>query len=98
MEQLIEAQARVQQAGLEDKVSLIFCDYRQVVSRFGPAHFDAVVSCEMIEAVGHEHLPAYFDVIGRALKPGGRFAMQVCDLFRFHEILLQPSGRCHMLQ
>ena len=39
--------------------------------------FDKVVSCEMIEAVGHENLPAYFHAIGRALRPGGKAAIQV---------------------
>ena len=32
----------------------------------------------MIEAVGHENLPAYFHAIGRVLKPGGKAAIQVC--------------------
>lgn len=36
----------------------------------------------MIEAVGHEHLPLYFDVIASALKPGGLFSMQVSTLCR----------------
>jgi cyclopropane fatty-acyl-phospholipid synthase-like methyltransferase len=70
----VEAQARVDAAGLGDRISLLFCDYRDVP---GTAVFDAVVSCEMIEAVGHEHLPTYFDMVGRVLKPGGLFAMQV---------------------
>ena len=39
--------------------------------------FDKVVSCEMIEAVGHDNLPAYFYAIGRALKPGGKASLQV---------------------
>ena len=76
-EQLAEAQARVAAAGLADRVTLLFCDYRDVLPRFGAAAFDAVVSCEMIEAVGHEHLPTYFQAVGDCLKPGGRFAMQV---------------------
>lgn len=38
--------------------------------------FDKVVSCEMIEAVGHEHMEGYFAAIGRALRPGGRAALQ----------------------
>jgi cyclopropane-fatty-acyl-phospholipid synthase len=42
----------------------------------GAGHFDKVVSIEMIEAVGHENLPTYFNVIGRMLKPGGRAVLQ----------------------
>ena len=82
-EQLAEAQARVTAAGLDDKVTLLFCDYRDVVRRFGPAAFDAVVSCEMIEAVGHEHLSTYFQTIGACLVPGGCFAMQVRHIVLF---------------
>ena len=37
-----------------------------------------VVSCEMIEAVGHENLPAYFRAISTFLKPGGQAVIQVC--------------------
>ncbi len=35
------------------------------------------VSIEMIEAVGHEHLPSYFATINAALKPGGKAVIQV---------------------
>jgi cyclopropane-fatty-acyl-phospholipid synthase len=73
-EQLAEARARVAAAGLEDKVTLLLCDYRDCP---GLGTYDRVVSCEMIEAVGHEHLGAYFATIGAALKPGGRAVLQV---------------------
>lgn len=73
-EQLAEAQARVKAAGLEDKITLLLCDYRDCPNL---GTYDRVVSCEMIEAVGHEHLPAYFATIGAALKPGGRAVLQV---------------------
>ena len=35
-----------------------------------------VVSCEMIEQVGHADLPAFFQVVSAALKPGGKAAIQ----------------------
>jgi cyclopropane fatty-acyl-phospholipid synthase-like methyltransferase len=73
-EQLAEATQRVKDAGLEDKVTLLYCDYRDTPDL---GSYDRVVSCEMIEAVGHEHLPAYFATIGAALKPGGKCAIQV---------------------
>jgi len=47
-EQLVEAQARVQAAGLKHLVDLRFCDYRHLPNAQG---FDRVVSIEMIEAV-----------------------------------------------
>lgn len=51
----------------------------------GEARFDKVVSIEMIEAVGHENLPAYFGTIGRLLKPGGRAVLQA---------ICCPDDRC----
>ncbi len=73
-EQLAEAKQRIKAAGLEDKITLLLCDYRDTPNL---GTYDRVVSCEMIEAVGHEHLPAYFATIGAALKPGGKAAVQV---------------------
>jgi cyclopropane-fatty-acyl-phospholipid synthase len=46
-------------------------DYRDVTGRF-----DAVVSVEMVEAVGREYWPDFFDCLARCLKPGGRAAIQ----------------------
>lgn len=46
-------------------------DYRDVAGQF-----DAVASVEMVEAVGREYWPAYFDCIARCLRPGGRAAIQ----------------------
>jgi len=72
-EQLAEATARVKAAGLEEQVTLLFCDYRDCP---GAGTYDKVVSIEMIEAVGHEHLKPYFATIGHMLKPGGRAVIQ----------------------
>jgi cyclopropane-fatty-acyl-phospholipid synthase len=46
-------------------------DYRDVTGQF-----DAVASVEMVEAVGREYWPDFFDAIARCLKPGGRAAIQ----------------------
>lgn len=46
-------------------------DYRDVTGQY-----DAVASIEMVEAVGQDYWPAYLDSIARALKPGGRAALQ----------------------
>ncbi|PNH10244.1 Cyclopropane-fatty-acyl-phospholipid synthase [Tetrabaena socialis] len=75
-EQLAEANERVAAAGLQDRITLLFCDYRDTPATLGAASFDVVVSVEMIEAVGHEHLRPYFGIIGRMLKPGGRAVLQ----------------------
>lgn len=46
-------------------------DYRDVTGQF-----DAIASVEMVEAVGREYWPDFFDAIARCLKPGGRAAIQ----------------------
>ena len=71
-EQHALATARVAAAGLQDLVDVQLRDYRDVVGEF-----DAVVSIEMLEAVGHEFLGAYFEAVDRSLKPGARASIQV---------------------
>ena len=66
-----EAQRRVQQAGLEDKVTLLKQDYRELTG-----HYDKLVSIEMIEAVGHEYLPTFFAKCNELLKPTGLMVLQ----------------------
>ena len=57
--------------------SIDFCkqDYRDVTEQF-----DAIVSVEMVEAVGREYWPSYFDCIANCLKPGGRAAIQYISI------------------
>ena len=74
-EQLKLARERVRAAGLQDRVNIEFCDYRDVQGAF-----DRIVSIEMLEAVGHEHFDAYFAAIERTLKPGGRVVIQVITI------------------
>ena len=52
-------------------VDVRLLDYRDV-----PGNYDGVASIEMVEAVGERYWPAYLDAIVRALKPGGRAALQ----------------------
>jgi cyclopropane-fatty-acyl-phospholipid synthase len=70
-EQAELANERIKDRRLDDLVSIELCDYRDVAGTF-----DAVVSIEMIEAVGEEYWPAYFRAIDGALAPGGRVAIQ----------------------
>ena len=44
------------------------------------AAYDAVLSVEMIEAVGHEYWPTYFGTIDRLLAPGGRVGIQAITM------------------
>ena len=69
--QLALGQARVRAAGLADRVELRLCDYRDVTG----VH-DAILSCEMLEAVGLEFLPGYFRQVAARLRPGGRAVIQ----------------------
>lgn len=50
-------------------------DYRDVEGQF-----DAIASVEMVEAVGREYWPSYFDCLARCLKPGGRAALQYISI------------------
>jgi cyclopropane-fatty-acyl-phospholipid synthase len=71
-EQHALATERVREAGLEDLVTVELRDYRDVAGEF-----DAIVSIEMLEAVGAEYYETYFGLCDRVLKPGGRFSLQV---------------------
>jgi cyclopropane-fatty-acyl-phospholipid synthase len=70
-EQHALASERVRAAGLEDRVELLLCDYRDLTGRY-----DKLVSIEMIEAVGHEYLDTYFAHCSRLLKPDGLMLVQ----------------------
>lgn len=70
-EQKAAAEARLAAAGLSDHAAIKLCDYRDV-----PGQFDAVASVEMVEAVGAGYWQSYMDAIARALRPGGRAAIQ----------------------
>jgi cyclopropane-fatty-acyl-phospholipid synthase len=69
--QLALARERVAAAGLTDRVDLRLQDYRGVTGSY-----DAIVSVEMIEAVGEEYWPTYFGTLDRLLAPGGSIALQ----------------------
>jgi cyclopropane-fatty-acyl-phospholipid synthase len=71
VEQADLAQRRVDAAGVADRVEVAVRDYRDQQGRF-----DAVVSVEMIEAVGEEYWPEYFRKIDSLLAPGGKAAIQ----------------------
>jgi cyclopropane-fatty-acyl-phospholipid synthase len=71
VEQQRLAQMRVREAGVADRVTILLQDYREAVGQY-----DAVVSVEMIEAVGADYWPTYFATLNALLKPGGRVALQ----------------------
>ncbi len=65
-QQALMAQRRIADAGVSDRVQVALRDYRDQIGEF-----DAVLSVEMIEAVGEKYWPVYFDAIERRLAPGG---------------------------
>jgi len=74
-EQLEYGQRRMAAAGLSDRVDLRIADYREDIGRF-----DHMASVEMFEAVGARYWKTFMRSAFRALKPGGRAAMQVITI------------------
>jgi cyclopropane-fatty-acyl-phospholipid synthase len=70
-EQAHLARERIEREGLSDRATVLLQDYRDTTGSF-----DAVVSVEMIEAVGSRHWGTYFSTIDKVLRPGGRVALQ----------------------
>ena len=70
-EQARYARDRLARAGLSGSTDIRFEDYRDNDGRY-----DHVVSIEMIEAVGEENWPRYFEAIHRRLVPGGTGVIQ----------------------
>jgi len=66
-----EARARVAAAGLADRIDVRLDDYRDLRGQY-----DKLVSIEMIEAVGREHLAPYFGAVERLLRPAGEALIQ----------------------
>lgn len=74
-EQLAWAQAKAQAAGVADRVEIELADYRSL-----RGEYDAVLSVEMIEAVGLDFLPTYFATLRSSLRPGGRAVIQAITM------------------
>ena len=68
-------QARVRALGLEQQITVLCDDYRDLKGTF-----DKLVSIEMIEAVGHRYLPVYFRQCAALLKPDGLMLLQAITI------------------
>ena len=66
---------RVKELGLENKITLLLQDYRELQGKY-----DRVVSVEMIEAVGQQYLPTYFKKCCSLLDRGGKMLIQAITL------------------
>ena len=69
------AKQAIADAGLDDKITLLFKDYRDLEGRF-----DKLVSIEMIEAVGHEYHDTFFRKCCDLLKPDGQMLLQAITI------------------
>ena len=74
-EQQALAARRVAEAGLAGRVRVELRDYRDIEGTF-----DAICSCEMLEAVGERYWDAYFTVLDQHLAPGGRIGLQTITI------------------
>ncbi|ACU69103.1 Cyclopropane-fatty-acyl-phospholipid synthase [Catenulispora acidiphila DSM 44928] len=82
------ARRRIAAAGLAGRIEVRLADYREVAEE---QPFDAVVSVEMIEAVGRRYLPDYFQAIERNLARGGRVAVQAITMAHHRMLATQDS-------
>ena len=74
-EQFEFASASVEEAGLQDRVTVLCEDYRNLTGQY-----DKLVSIEMIEAVGHEFYSNYFRCCSQLLKPRGKMVIQAITI------------------
>jgi cyclopropane-fatty-acyl-phospholipid synthase len=74
-EQHALATRRVAEAGLQDRVTLLREDFRDLRGTY-----DKLASIEMVEAIGARNLEAYFAKIGSLLRPGGRALVQAITI------------------
>jgi cyclopropane-fatty-acyl-phospholipid synthase len=85
-EQHTYASARVHEAGLEDRVTVLLADYRDRAQLDLHGPYDKLVSIEMIEAVGWQFLRTFFERCSQLLRPDGTMLLQaiVIDDRAFH--------------
>jgi cyclopropane-fatty-acyl-phospholipid synthase len=83
-EQCSLARARVAAAGMQDRVTVLLTDYRELTGRY-----DRLVSIEMIEAIGHQYLDTYFSKVGGLLEDDGMALIQAITIedYRYEQAL-----------
>ncbi|MGI8522139.1 MAG: class I SAM-dependent methyltransferase [Nocardioides sp.] len=83
-EQQALARERIAEAGYADRVSVDLLDYRALA---GDTTYDAVLSVEMIEAVGYDFWPDYFETLDRVLAPRGKVGIQAITMSDHNRML-----------
>lgn len=76
-EQLRYAEMKVKEAGLQDHIRFLLCDYRQLPDT---CRYDRIISCEMLEAVGHEYMEEFFGCCESVLSEDGIFVLQFISI------------------
>ncbi|XP_023877942.1 uncharacterized protein LOC111990399 isoform X2 [Quercus suber] len=76
-EQLKFAERKVKEAGLQDRIKFLLCDYRQLPKTY---KYDRIISCEMIEAVGHEFMEEFFRCCESVLAEDGLLVLQFISI------------------
>lgn len=74
-EQYAYAKALFEREAVSDQIEIVLEDYR-----LQRGEYDAVLSCEMIEAVGKEYLESYFKIVSQSLKSGGKAVIQAITI------------------
>eukprot|EP01129_Flabellula_baltica_P007670 TRINITY_DN2997_c0_g4_i1.p1 TRINITY_DN2997_c0_g4~~TRINITY_DN2997_c0_g4_i1.p1 ORF type:complete len:814 (-),score=141.29 TRINITY_DN2997_c0_g4_i1:98-2539(-) len=104
-EQKAWAEELVEREGLSDKIQYHLADYRTITGTF-----TRIISCEMIEAVGHEYMDVFYQKLNDLLEPNGRLVIQAITIpdERFNDYInstdfiqeyIFPGGElpCHSL-
>ncbi|XP_010264927.1 PREDICTED: uncharacterized protein LOC104602804 isoform X2 [Nelumbo nucifera] len=76
-EQLKYAEQRVKEAGLQDHIKFLLCDYRQLPYSH---KYDRIISCEMLEAVGHEYMEEFLGCCESVLAENGLLVLQFISI------------------
>jgi cyclopropane-fatty-acyl-phospholipid synthase len=74
-EQFRFAKRRFHEAGLEDRITLLKKDYRELNGQY-----DKLVSIEMIEAVGHHYFDIFFETCSQLLRDSGMMLLQAITI------------------
>ncbi|TPX30587.1 hypothetical protein SmJEL517_g05870 [Synchytrium microbalum] len=76
-EQKVLAEQRIKAAGFSDSITVLLQDYRTLAK---DQQFDKIVTVEMLEAVGPQFLPTFFETCDQLLKKDGILVLQVITM------------------
>ncbi|XAR48941.1 Cyclopropane-fatty-acyl-phospholipid synthase [Bertholletia excelsa] len=77
VEQLRFAEMKVKEAGLQDHIGLLLCDYCQLLNT---CKYDRIIACGLLEAVGHEYMEEFFRCCDSVLAEDGLLVLQFTSI------------------